>query len=670
MDKPLKIQAAADDKPAKVSGVAYNGGKLSIYGWEDPVVVDIAGMETGADETPLLADHFGYADNRLGLVTVSIAGGRAIEVSGSIVSETDRAKEIVLQGKKGADWQLSIGATANAVQHVKEGARTINGQDHAAPFFHISKSTLCEVSVVPIGADQQTHMTIAASLIKTQTDQGVVAMPPTKPAEAAKIEAAKQEAAKVEAEKIEAAKKEAEKIEAAKIEAALIEAARQRTDSAPDIAALIAKATADERTRVAAIKAICAGDCPEIEATAIADGQTPEQVSPLALAALRASRPNIAGINVGAGSANGPEVLQAAAMSAFGIDEKARLADCGEKAVEAAGKQYRHGLGLQQMIVQAALANGCQHGDFRNYHREILQAAFSSASLPGILSNVANKRLLASFDAVEQVWRQISAIGQTPDFKAMSSYRLTGDQGFLEVAPDGELKHGTLGEESYSNQAKTYGRLMVLTRQMQINDDMGALASMFQRLGRGAALKVNDVFWTAFMDNAAFFAAGNSNYMDGATTALDIDALTAGNLLFRKQTDPDGSPMAVLAKYLLTPVDLEVTARKLMVDTTVIATDFAASASTVATSGNPHVGKHTPIASAYLNDSTTAWYLLADPMDVPVIETVFLNGVERPTVESAAADFNTLGIQFRGYFDFGVAKQEYRGGIKSKGAAA
>jgi hypothetical protein len=56
--------------------------------------------------------------------------------------------------------------------------------------------------------------------------------------------------------------------------------------------------------------------------------------------------------------------------------------------------------------------------------------------------------------------------------------------------------------------------------------------------------------------------------------------------------------------------------------------------------------------------SAKAWYLLADPNDLPVIEVAFLNGQQTPTVERADADFNVLGIQFRGYFDFGVALQE------------
>jgi len=35
-----------------------------------------------------------------------------------------------------------------------------------------------------------------------------------------------------------------------------------------------------------------------------------------------------------------------------------------------------------------------------------------------------------------------------------------------------------------------------------------------------------------------------------------------------------------------------------------------------------------------------------------------LNGVDRPTLEKTDADFNTLGLQFRGYIDFGVREQD------------
>ena len=73
--------------------------------------------------------------------------------------------------------------------------------------------------------------------------------------------------------------------------------------------------------------------------------------------------------------------------------------------------------------------------------------------------------------------------------------------------------------------------------------------------------------------------------------------------------------------------------------------------------------------SAFTGYSTTAWYLLRPPTDMAAVAVSFLNGNQTPTVESSDADFDTLGIQFRGYHDFGCDQAEYLAGIKSKGAA-
>jgi hypothetical protein len=71
----------------------------------------------------------------------------------------------------------------------------------------------------------------------------------------------------------------------------------------------------------------------------------------------------------------------------------------------------------------------------------------------------------------------------------------------------------------------------------------------------------------------------------------------------------------------------------------------------------------------YTGASAKAWYLLADPNDLPVIEVAFLNGQEAPTIETAEADFNVLGIQMRGFHDFGCSLQDPKGGVRSKGEA-
>jgi hypothetical protein len=63
------------------------------------------------------------------------------------------------------------------------------------------------------------------------------------------------------------------------------------------------------------------------------------------------------------------------------------------------------------------------------------------------------------------------------------------------------------------------------------------------------------------------------------------------------------------------------------------------------------------------------FYLVVDPAkggnDMAVMEVAFLDGRDMPVVETAEADFNTLGIQMRSFHDWGCAKAEYRGGVKS-----
>jgi hypothetical protein len=246
-------------------------------------------------------------------------------------------------------------------------------------------------------------------------------------------------------------------------------------------------------------------------------------------------------------------IIEAALCIAGGLETQSLEAQFNERTLDAASREYRHGLGLCETLLIFAQANGYR-GFGRSDLKSLLQFAFtdvqaagggggggfSTMSLPGILSNVANKFLRAGFEAVESSWRDIAAIRSVRDFKQVSSYSLTGGFVYEEIAPGGELKHATVGETAYTNQAKTYGRMFGIDRRDLINDDLDALTAVPRRLGRGGALKLNDVFWAEFLSNAAFFVAGNNNYADGAGTALGIDALTQAETMFLDQTDPDG----------------------------------------------------------------------------------------------------------------------------------
>lgn len=187
------------------------------------------------------------------------------------------------------------------------------------------------------------------------------------------------------------------------------------------------------------------------------------------------------------------------------------------------------------------------------------------------------------------------------------------------------------------------------------------------RLGRGAANKLNSVFWTVFLDNSAFFTSGNSNVGVGAGYALSAAGLAAGEIVFMNQTDPDGLPLGINPAILLVPTTLKTTAMTLM------NSQYLIDGTATATQGSSNVfqGRFRVESSPYMENTsytgydTVAWYLLADPMDMAVIEVAFLNGRESPVVETAEASFNVLGVEMRGYHDFGVALQEPRGGVRN-----
>ena len=138
------------------------------------------------------------------------------------------------------------------------------------------------------------------------------------------------------------------------------------------------------------------------------------------------------------------------------------------------------------------------------------------------------------------------------------------------------------------------------------------------------------------------------------------------------QVDSDGKPIGLMPSIVLVPTALSALATQLYKALEI--RDNTAGKGAYPTN-NPHAGKYSVEVSRYLSNakytgnSAKGWYLLADPADLPMIEVAFLNGQESPTIETASADFGTLGIQMRGYHDFGCNLQDPRAALKAKGEA-
>ncbi len=149
------------------------------------------------------------------------------------------------------------------------------------------------------------------------------------------------------------------------------------------------------------------------------------------------------------------------------------------------------------------------------------------------------------------------------------------------------------------------------------------------------------------VDNASYFSAATA----GSGNAFSLTSLKAAVAAYRKLTDADGQPLGVAPALLLLPPELEIAGAEAM------GSALVHGASGVTPSTNVLAGRYQVVSSAYLTSATT-WWLVANPGDLNAMEVLFLNGNRNPVVEQAEADFDTLGIQVRGYFDFGVAKGE------------
>ncbi len=374
------------------------------------------------------------------------------------------------------------------------------------------------------------------------------------------------------------------------------------------------------------------------------------------LNATRDERPAAPAVHVVANSAPSAEVIKASLALQGGLPQIEKHFDA--QTLEAAHKVSRT-TSLGEVLVAAAEANGYD-GPRRLTAatlRPILAAAWATHAISGILSATVNKFLLAGFTSVEDSWRQIASTRSVSDLKTYTSYRLNGSFKFQKVANGGELKNAAASEESRTISADTYGIMTSVTRADLINDDLGALTAVPQRIGRGGALALNDLFWDAFKNDSAFFTTARGNKKTSAT-ALGLAGLKEANTLFRKLKDADGNPVAVQPRVLLVPVDLEVTAAELMNSVQI---------SSGATGGQPSTnvfaGRYQVVSSSYLTDASD-YYLLASPADLATMEVAFLNGQQSPIVETADADFNTLGVQMRGFWDVGVGQAEYLGGVK------
>jgi hypothetical protein len=337
------------------------------------------------------------------------------------------------------------------------------------------------------------------------------------------------------------------------------------------------------------------------------------------------------------------------------------LLEIGREYLEAHGQQTR---GLDRV----ALATRILH--FRTgYH--------GTGDFSSLFANVANKRLRSAYDENPGTYVTWARRGpNAPDFKNISVVQLSGAPSLLQTNEHGEFKYGTMKDGAETYAVITYGRIVALTRQAIINDDLRGFERLVSAFGFAARRLENRTVYSQLTANAnlsdggALFNAtaitttgGHANLTTGGGSALALAALATSRAMMRKMLGPNGEDLNIAPRYLIVPAALEQTAYQLTSANYVPATS--------ATINEFRAGGRTalePVVEAVLDGtSATAWYLASDSSMVDTVEYCYLDGAEGPVIESDVG-FEVDGVSYKCRLDFGAKVIDFRGLHRADGA--
>jgi hypothetical protein len=300
--------------------------------------------------------------------------------------------------------------------------------------------------------------------------------------------------------------------------------------------------------------------------------------------------------------------------------------------------------------------------------QDVLHRAFHSVSdFPILYENALNKSLAARYAIAAPTYRDIAVRRDFKDFRPHPIAR-PGDFPTLQpIGENGEIKFGTFGEKKETASVAAYAIGVRISREMLVNDDLGAIADVLGNQGNMVATFEERTFYAilganggagpALLEGAANMfgtGAGRAN-LAGSGTAITVAALAAGRAAMRKQKSLGGQNLNLGPSILLVGPDKETEAQ------TIVAPIQAQQASNV----NPFSGTLRIVTTAEI--SGNAWYLFADPSALPNFSYGFLEGFGAPRVR-VENPFGTQGTAMTVEHDFGVGAIDYRGAYRNPGA--
>ncbi len=355
------------------------------------------------------------------------------------------------------------------------------------------------------------------------------------------------------------------------------------------------------------------------------------------------------------------------------VDAKAKLGDNG--------RQYR-GMSLIELArdyleFRGVSVRGKSRMEIAGAFMQYRSGMHTTSDFAHLLANVANKRLRSGYEENPGTYtRWARRAPNAPDFKQMSVVQLSAAPDLVQTNEAGEFKYGALsdGKEVYS--MLTYGRIVSLSRQAMVNDDLRSFDRLVAGFGAAAMRLENRIVYAILTANANLadggalfnstaYTVGGSGHANlaGAGGAISGTTLGAGRTAMRLQKGLQNEELNIAPSFLIVPATQEQLAYQYTSANYVPAT--ASAVNEFRAGGRTALE---PIVEPILDaSSTTAWYLAALNSQVDTVEYCFLDGAEGPVMESEAG-FDVDGMSWKCREDFAAKAIDFRGLYKNPGA--
>jgi hypothetical protein len=228
------------------------------------------------------------------------------------------------------------------------------------------------------------------------------------------------------------------------------------------------------------------------------------------------------------------------------------------------------------------------------------------------------------------------------------------------IAEDGEIQHTARTENGETLSLGTYAAGLNVSRKLLIDDDANLLGDMTAALADAAANTVSNklagllIDTHKLSDNKDVFHASRGNLV-AQGYHLTVSTLDAGRKFMRTVKGLDGKTIVGAApKYLVVGPEMETGAEMLLSE--IYAAEIA--------NGNPFAQKLTLLVEPRISDNR--WFLFADPARLPVLQMAYLSSAQGVQIQRTEA-WDTLGMRFRAFLDFGCGWSDWRGAYKNPG---